>query len=153
MKKKILIIDDDASVRKALGKVLEDEGYQIMLAADGREAIERFESGPVDLLLLDIGLPIRNGWDTFERIVSQALICPIIIVIGKANPCDMAVAAGVGTLMEKPLDVPQLLQTIQELLAESPDARLRRLSGCSHNTHSTTAAAPAAAHGGVSPQY
>jgi DNA-binding response OmpR family regulator len=135
MKKKILIIDDDASVRKALGRVLEEEGYQIILAADGREAIEKFESDAMDLLLLDIGLPIRNGWDTFERISSQALVCPIIMVIGKANQCDIAVAAGLGALMEKPLDVPQLLQKIQELLVEPPDARLRRLSGCSHDAH------------------
>ena len=129
MKKRILIVDDDASVRKALGKVLEDEGYNIILAADGREALEQFESQPVDLLLLDIGLPIRNGWDTFERITSQAPVLPIIIITGKANQHDMAVAAGVGALIEKPLDVSQVLKTIQELLVESPEARLRRLCG------------------------
>lgn len=135
MKKRILIIDDDASVRKSLGKVLEEEGYQIMLAANGRDAIEQFESGSVDLLLLDIGLPIQNGWDSFERITSQALVCPIIMVVGKANPCDMAVAAGLGALMEKPLDVSQLLQLMEALLAESPDARLHRLCSNGHETH------------------
>jgi len=133
MKKRILIVDDDASVRKALGKVLEEEGYGTMLAADGREALAWFESEPVDLLLLDIGLPIRNGWDTFERITSRAPAFPIIIITGKANQHDMAVAAGVGALVEKPLDVSQLLETIQELLAEPPEARLRRLCGCSQD--------------------
>lgn len=131
MKKRILIADDDAGVRGALGKVLGDEGYQITLAADGREVLERFESGPVDLLLLDISLPISNGWDAFERVTSRAPVLPIIIITGKANQYDMAVAAGVGALMEKPLDVSQLLKTIQELLAESPEARLRRL--CRHS--------------------
>jgi CheY-like chemotaxis protein len=129
MKKNVLIVDDDASVRRALGKVLEEEGYAVTLAADGCEALKRFETGPVDLLLLDIGLPIRNGWDTFERITSQAPAFPIIIITGKANQHDMAVAAGVGALMEKPLDVPQLLKTIQELLVEPPEVRLRRLCG------------------------
>lgn len=142
MKKRILIADDDASVRKALGKVLENEGYNIMLAADGREALERFESEPVDLLLLDIGLPIRNGWDTFERITSQAPAFPIIIITGKANQHDMAVAAGVGALIEKPLDVAQLLKTIQELLAEPPEARLRRLCGYSQDIRYTPSARP-----------
>jgi DNA-binding response OmpR family regulator len=142
MKKRILIVDDDASVRKALGKVLEDEGYNIMLAADGREALEQFESEPVDLLLLDIGLPIRNGWDTFERITSQAPAFPIIIITGKANQHDMAVAAGVGALIEKPLDVSQLLKTIQELLAESPEARLRRLCGYSRDIRYIPSARP-----------
>jgi DNA-binding response OmpR family regulator len=142
MKNNVLIVDDDASVRKALGRVLEEEGYAVTLAADGREALERFEAGPVNLLLLDIGLPIRNGWDTFERITSQAPAFPIIIITGKANQYDMAVAAGVGALMEKPLDVPKLLKTIQELLMESPEDRLRRLCGYSHDVRYIHSACP-----------
>jgi DNA-binding response OmpR family regulator len=134
MKKTILIADDDASVRKALGRVLEEEGYQIIVAADGREVLERFESGPVDLLVLDIGLPVKNGWNTFERITRRAPALPIIIITGKANPCDLAVAAGFGAVMEKPLDVGQLLQTMQALLEESQEARLRRLCGPGHDT-------------------
>jgi DNA-binding response OmpR family regulator len=134
MKKRILIADDDASVRRALGRVLEEEGYQIILAADGHEALEKFESGPVDLLVLDIGLPVRNGWNTFERITSRAPALPIVIITGKANSCDLAVAAAFGAVMEKPLDVSQLLQTMQALLAEPPEARLHRL--CSFNRDS-----------------
>ena len=135
MKKKILIADDDASVRKALGRVLEEEGYQIILVADAREALEEFEAGPVDLLVLDIGLPIKNGWNAFERITSRAPALPIVIITGKANPCDLAVAAGIGAVMEKPLDVSQLLQTMQELLTESQEIRLRRLCGHEHDAH------------------
>jgi DNA-binding response OmpR family regulator len=134
MKKRILIADDDASVRKALARVLEEEGYQIILAADGRETLERFESSAVDLLLMDIGLPIKNGWSAFERVTSCAQAFPIIIVTGKANQYDIEVAAGIGALMEKPLDVSQLLQKMQELLAESHEDRLRRLSASGHDT-------------------
>ena len=136
MKKKILIADDDASVRKALGRVLEEEGYQIMLAADGRETLQHFDAGPVDLLVLDLGLPVRNGWNTFERITRRAPAFPIVIITGKANPCDLAVAAGFGAVMEKPLDVGQLLQTMKELLGESPEARLYRLCGSRHAAQS-----------------
>lgn len=143
MKKKILIAVDDTSVRKALGRVLENEGYQIMLAADGLGTVEQFGSGPVDLLLLDIGLPINNGWGTFEHITSRAPTFPIIIITGKANQYDLAVAAGIGALMEKPLDVSQLLKLIQELLVESPETRLHRLCRTSHDLdflHSPSAA-------------
>jgi DNA-binding NtrC family response regulator len=84
---------------------------------------------------LDIGLPIRNGWDTFERITSQAPAFPIIIITGKANQYDTAVAAGIGALMEKPLDATQLLETIEQLLSESKETRLRRLCGYSHDVH------------------
>jgi DNA-binding response OmpR family regulator len=135
MKERVLVLDDDASVRKSLRKVLVDAGYEVALAADGREAVEQFEGGHVDLVLLDIGLPVRNGWDTFECITNQAPMLPIIVITGPANQHDMAVAAGVGALMEKPLDVAELLDTMQGLLVEPVQARLLRLCGQSQNMH------------------
>lgn len=129
MKEKVLVVDDDASVRKSLRKVLVDAGYEVALAGDGREAVEQFESGHFDLVLLDIGLPVKNGWDTFERITNQAPVLPIIVITGQANPHDMVVAAGVGALMEKPLDVTELLNTMQALLVEPVQDRLLRLCG------------------------
>lgn len=133
MKKNVLIVDDDFSVRKSLGKVLKDVGYEVIEAADGDEAIEQFKAGQVDLLLLDIDLPIRDGWDAFKSITGLAPAFPIIIITGKDNQYDTAVAAGVGVLMEKPLDVVQLLNTIQELLVEPQEARLRRFGSSSHD--------------------
>jgi DNA-binding response OmpR family regulator len=129
MKKTLLIADDDLSVRKALGKVLKDAGYDVMEASDGAQTVEQFKTGQVDLLLLDMGLPIRNGWEIFESITSQAPAFPIIVVTRKENQYDTALTAGVGALMEKPLDVAQLLKTIQELLAEPGEIRQHRLSG------------------------
>lgn len=129
VKGKVLIVDEDASVRESVRKVLEDAGYQVALAANSREAVEQFESGRVDLLLLDIGLPVKNGWAAFERITNEAPLLPIIIVTGQASQHDLAVAAGVGALMEKPLEVTALLKTMQELLAEPMEARLHRLCG------------------------
>ena len=123
---KVLVVDDDPSVRESLGKVLSGEGYEVALAADGPAALERFEKGTIDLLLLDLGLPIRNGWDTFERITSRNPLMPVIIVTGQTEHYHVAVPAGVGALMEKPLDAPRLLQTIRELLAEPEHARLPR---------------------------
>jgi CheY-like chemotaxis protein len=142
MKKNILIADDDLSVRESLSKVLKDVGYQVAEAADGAEAVEQFKAGQIDLLLLDIGLPIRDGWDVFDSITRQAPAFPIIIITGKNNQYDIAVAAGVGALMEKPLDVAQLLKTIQELLAESKEARSRRLRGDGHEVRYIPSARP-----------
>jgi DNA-binding response OmpR family regulator len=129
MKERVLVVDDDTSVRESLGKVLKELDYEVLLAGDGREALELFDKAQVDLLLLDLGLPTMNGWDAFERITNENPLLPIIIITGRANQRDVAMAAGVGALMEKPLDVPRLLETIKELLAEPKHARLLRMCG------------------------
>jgi DNA-binding response OmpR family regulator len=126
---KVLVIDDDPSVRESVSKVLRDEGYQAVTAADGLEALEQFEAHDIDLLVLDLGLPIKNGWDVFERITTENPFVPVIIITGQADQYDVAVAAGVGALMEKPLDALHLLHTIRELLAEPQEVRLHRLCG------------------------
>ncbi len=132
VKKIILVVDDDEQIRKSLCKVLRSEGYEVVLAADGQEGIDQFDSKPIDLLLLDLNLPRKSGWDIFERITSMDPLLPIIIITGRENQYEMAAVAGAGALIEKPLDVRFLLQTITELLAEPPETRIERLAGL-HN--------------------
>ncbi|MHB8522869.1 MAG: response regulator [Limisphaerales bacterium] len=127
--KRILVVDDDGQIRESLRKVLQAEDYEVVLAADGQEGIGKFASEPIDLLLLDLNLPAKSGWDIFERLSFMSPLLPIIIITGRHNQYEMAKAAGVGALMEKPLDVPLLLQTITELLAEPAETRLERLAG------------------------
>ena len=129
MMNKILIVDDDASVRDSMKKVLLDEGYDVLLAADAQAAVEHCNPHGIDALLLDINLPGRGGWDLFERFTSQNPTLPIIIVTGVAGLHSVAAAAGVGALMEKPLNVPTLLRTIRLLLNEPQETRLRRVAG------------------------
>ena len=126
---KVLVVDDDLSVRESMSRVLQDAGYEVVLAADGLAAVEKFDAHQIDLLLLDLGLPIKNGWDIFEQITRENPFLPIIIITGQPEQYKIAVAAGVGALMEKPLDALQLLHTIRELLTEPNEARLHRLCG------------------------
>jgi CheY-like chemotaxis protein len=128
-RRRVLIVDDDASVRESLSKVLRDAGYETLLASDGQEAIDRYDAKQVDILLLDIGLPVRNGWETFERFTGMNPTLPIVIITGQTGQYSLARMAGVGALMEKPLGAPQLLEIIKKLLAEPEEAKLRRLCG------------------------
>lgn len=129
MKNRILIVDDDEQIRESLGKVLRTEGYEVMLAADGQEGIGIFDTRRIDLVLLDLNLPGNGGWEVFGALTSSNPFLPIIIITGREDQQDLAILAGVGTLMEKPLDVPLLVKTIAEMVAEESETHLKRLAG------------------------
>src|SRR4030095_14871061 len=129
MKPKLLLVDDDASVREMVGRVLTGAGYSTLSAANGQEALDLVATNEVDLVLLDLNLPVKNGWDTFERLTTENPFVPIIIITARPNQLFPALAAGVGALMEKPLDFPRLLETIRGLLDEAMEERLARLAG------------------------
>jgi DNA-binding response OmpR family regulator len=129
MNRTVLIVDDDTPIRESLRKVLKAEGYEVALAANDQEGLEQFDSASIDLVLLDLNLPAKSGWDVFERFTSLNPLVPIIIITGRNHQDKLAAAAGVGALMEKPLNVPLLLRTITALLAEPAESRLKRLVG------------------------
>ena len=134
MKKNVLVVDDDASVRQSIKKVLQGAGYEVAAACDGEEAIVQFVPEQIDLVLLDLNLPLRSGWDVFERLTTRYSFVPVIIITGMPDQYRTALAAGASALMEKPIDVPALLKTMDELLAEPKEARLRRMCGYQQDT-------------------
>jgi CheY-like chemotaxis protein len=125
----VLLADDDEEVLAALDDVLRSEGYEVIVARNGREAIARFYEGHIDIALLDLNMPVKGGWETFERLTTIHPLLPIIIITARPDQYPLAVAAGVGALMEKPLDLVVLLQAIQDLLSEPIEQRLSRLTG------------------------
>ena len=116
MKKRILIVDDDTSIRNGLKKLLKKANYDVAVAADGFEAVDRFFSEPVDLLLLDLSMPGKDGWAACENITRKNPWVPTIIMTGLPDQFPMASAAGAGALLEKPLDPEELLSVISDLL-------------------------------------
>jgi CheY-like chemotaxis protein len=127
--RRLLVVDDDASIRQMLRRILTDEGYIVGEAANGAEALETAVQAQFDLMLLDLNMPIKNGWDTFERLTTENPFLPVIIITARPNQLFTAVGAGVAALMEKPLDFPKLLQTISVLLAEPREVHLARMAG------------------------
>src|SRR5438876_9340891 len=127
--KRILLVDDDPAVRDSLNDVLLAEGYLIIPAQDGQQALDLANESSVDLVFLDLNMPIKNGWDTFEQLTREHPLIPIIIVTARPNQLFTAINAGVGALLEKPMDIPMLLRTMQKLLVETTGQRLARLAG------------------------
>jgi CheY-like chemotaxis protein len=127
VKKCVLVVDDDESIRESLCKVLHTEGYQVVAAANGAEAVEVFcrEKPQIDLLLIDLNMPLKNGWATLDRLLEVSPFLPILIVTGQPNQYEMAESAGVCALVEKPIDVPSLLRLIRRLLGESATVRIQ----------------------------
>ena len=128
MKAKILLTDDDTDVLAALSAALASEGYEVVVARNGREAIERFREGHIDIALLDLNMPIKGGWEAFERLTTIHPLLQVIIITARPDQYPLAAAAGVAALMEKPLDLPLLIRTIDELLCEPVEGRLSRFT-------------------------
>jgi DNA-binding NtrC family response regulator len=134
MKKRVLIVDDDTGVTQSMKRVLQRAGFEVSAAADSEEAIARFAPDETDLLLLDLNLPTRSGWDVFERLTTRCPFVPVIIITGMPNQLPTALAAGASALMEKPVEPAALLKTIREVLSEQNTTRLRRLCGYERGT-------------------
>jgi DNA-binding response OmpR family regulator len=134
-KNRLLVVDDDASVRELLARVLQGEGYSVQTAVNGTEALDIAAAAPLDLVLLDLTMPGRNGWDTFAKLRTENPLLAVIIITARPNQFFTAVGAGVGALLEKPLDFPKLLETVSSLLAESAESRLARVAGKSAEFH------------------
>lgn len=129
MKEKILLVDDDPAIRQLLTRLLTEEGYVVISAANGVEAVERADSTKFDLALLDLNMPVMDGWETFEKITTKNPLLPFIVITARPNQLFPAVASGTGALMEKPLDMPKLFNTIRALLNEPAKVRLARMVG------------------------
>jgi len=134
MKQIILIADDDDSVRQTLARVLESENYRVVQARTGREAASQFLAAVPDLVLLDLNMPDKDGWEAFRVMSRLEPLVPVIVITARPHQYATAIELGIDALMEKPLDLALLLAKIKGLLAESHKARLRRLTNPNFTT-------------------
>jgi len=128
-KKTILMVDDERPVREMLSRVLIGENYSVLAAENGEVALRLAATSHVDLVMLDLNMPVKGGWDTFERLTTENPLLPVIIVTARPNQFFTAASSGAGALLEKPLDFPLLLETIRDLLDEPTETRLARMAG------------------------
>jgi DNA-binding NtrC family response regulator len=118
---KILVIDDEKSIRDTLKEILEYEDHQVDLAADGEEGLEQFKNNKYDIVLLDIKMPKKDGIEVLEDIFGVATDVPVIMISGHGN-IDTAVESikkGAYDFIEKPLDLNRLLVTIRNAMDRS----------------------------------
>ena len=118
MKTNVLVVDGDAAVREALGRLLNQAGYDVMAVADSWEAAEVFDPARTHLVILDLDLPLKHALEAFGPLASLNVGVPIVIITNQPGHCPSSLMADVAALMQKPVDADLLLRTIDELLAE-----------------------------------
>lgn len=120
LKKRILLADDSPQIRESLGKLLRRANYDVVFAAHGGHVLDRAFNEHLDLLLLDLNMPEMDGWDALDRLATMKPALPIIVITAQPNQREWITAAGARALLEKPLDLPLLLKTIEDFLEEPP---------------------------------
>jgi two-component system nitrogen regulation response regulator NtrX len=118
VKQKILIVDDELSILQSLNGILGDEGYGVIQASSGEEALEKVRKDPPDLVLLDIWMPGIDGMTVLDEIKKLFPLIPVIIISGHGN-IETAVKAtrmGAFDFIEKPLSIERVLLSIQNAI-------------------------------------
>jgi|ERR1700677_419273 CheY-like chemotaxis protein len=117
-KKRILIVDDDPSIRHMLRRILIDEGYDTEAAANGREGLNIAQKNAVDLVLLDLKMPGMTGQETLAQLAASHPGLPVIIISAFTRAESPLAFASGRPWLQKPLDFPALLELIKRLAAQ-----------------------------------
>ena len=123
---KILLVEDNEMNRDMLSRRLERKGYQIVIAVDGQQALEFAVAEKPDLILMDMSLPVMDGWEATRRLKAGEATrqIPIIALTAHAMPEDERKSreAGCNEYDTKPIELPRLLEKMEALLGKSGKA-------------------------------
>jgi DNA-binding response OmpR family regulator len=131
---RILVIDDDPNTRAMLEQTLKPAGYEVILAADGREGMMRQRTNPADLVITDLYMPIQDGSETIRELCSQFPEVAIIAMSGRTDTGTMLSIAqhlpSVG-ILRKPFLADELIALVAKALGGQSQARRGAAVGCS----------------------
>ncbi len=118
MADKILVVDDEEDIRSLLCSFLEGQGYQVILASDGNEALDLVETENAQVIILDIKLPGLNGIEVCKRLKAQEKTrsIPVIIITGFGDNKLLALDVGADDFVNKPFDMADLLIRVRSAL-------------------------------------
>lgn len=123
MSKRILLVEDEPGLVLTLSDRLASEGYTVETARDGESGFNRASSEPFDLLILDVMLPKRNGFDLCRDLRQQGVMTPVIMLTARGQVVDKVVGLKLGAddYLTKPFEMIELLARIEALLRRAPD--------------------------------
>jgi len=122
---RLLLVEDDASIRLALGDMLEDEGFAVTTAINGREALDalRMSTAP-DIIVLDLMMPVMDGWEFRVEQRSDPALAGIPLLAMSADLSAKARAIAADGYIRKPIDFPEMVHKLREVVARATRQRL-----------------------------
>jgi DNA-binding NtrC family response regulator len=117
---KILVVDDEEGARDLFNTILSDEGYEVSLANGGEEALGLFKSGPFNLVITDIKMPIMDGLQLLQEIRKMGSKTDVIMVTayGEVESYLKAMSLGAAEYINKPIRIKELKQIVHKVLTE-----------------------------------
>ncbi|MDZ7344581.1 MAG: response regulator, partial [candidate division KSB1 bacterium] len=123
-KPSILVVDDEASIRELLNQNLQEAGYQVRVAANGREALEQVRREPPDLIILDVMMPEMNGFDVAAVLKNDPATMDIpILILSIVQDRERGFRLGVDRYLTKPIDTEALFREVSSLLQQGKSHR------------------------------
>jgi DNA-binding response OmpR family regulator len=110
--RKVLVVDDDPDIRGLLVSVLTDDGYDARSAYDGRDALAVLEKWVADVVVLDLMMPVMDGWTFAERMRERGWKIPIVVLSAATDVKRQGNRLGAADVMPKPFDIEALLPCI-----------------------------------------
>lgn len=112
----VLVVDDDRSILATIAEILELEGYPFITAADGAEALRRIAADRPSLVLLDMRMPVLNGWEVATALRERGIMVPIVVMTAAQDARQWSEQIGAAGYLAKPFDLDDLLATIARFL-------------------------------------
>lgn len=130
MARNILVVEDDNNISRLIKMYLDKEGFEVRIADDGGKAVDEFKAQEPDLVLLDVMLPVLDGWGVCARI-RETSKCPIIMLTAKGELDDKlhGLEMGADDYLVKPFEMPELIARINAVLrrTEIPEDTKKKL--------------------------
>lgn len=114
---RILVVDDEVSIRELLQAFLEEEGYTVVLASNGQDALARLAERPIAAVLLDLNMPVMDGWACLAQLRQLEPDLPVVVMTAGLPARHVAEQRGAAGFLEKPFELQELIDTVDRLVA------------------------------------
>jgi DNA-binding NtrC family response regulator len=124
MPQRILVVDDERTIRELVCEVLADEGYEVVGASNGAEALTALQQDPsFSLVVLDMWMPVMNGWQFAAEVEDRGMVLPIVVMTAAREARHRAEEIGAIGYIGKPFDVDHFIEAVSTAIRQGESSR------------------------------